>query len=365
MMESYGIILKKAREEKNLDRETVARETSITIEYIKGLEEEESGVFPGEPYMIGFLRNYAEYLGINPETVMTLYRSKTIQEAPMPEGLLVKHKPRFFWPLVIGMSCFAVVAVVATILLIIKFKQPGKNRNVIIAHGAMPKNYELSDRPLKARLFHGDQISYPSEKGKIILAVSETLGSFGLSTPVGTLYVDLAEEAELDVDGDAQGDVIVYVSDISSTDASRGAEVRMLLRRQDDDMLSIDSIVAADIMSESEVRRAHQPRIILEDNRAYPFTVNAVFRGSCVFRSKIDRRQSEENYFMNGEIITMTANNSLRIWMSNGNTVKFTVIADTRSFDLDIGAAGQVLVQDIRWVRDSEGRYRLVVVEID
>ena len=364
-MDSYGIILKKKREEKKLDIDTVARETAITVEYIKGLEEEESGVFPGEPYMIGFLRNYAEYLGINPETVMVLYRSKAIQEAPMPEGLLVKHKPRFFWPLIIGISCFGTAVLAVLFLLIIKFKPLDKKNNILLTAGMAPQSYELSDRPLEVRFFHGDQISYPSEKGKIILAVSETLGSFGLSTPVGTLYVDLAEEAELDVDGDAQGDVIVYVSDISSTDASRGAEVRMLLRRQDDDMLSIDSIVAADIMSESEVRRAHQPRIILEDNRAYPFTVNAVFRGSCVFRSKIDRRQSEENYFMNGEIITMTANNSLRIWMSNGNTVKFTVIADTRSFDLDIGAAGQVLVQDIRWVRDSEGRYRLVVVEID
>jgi hypothetical protein len=61
----------------------------------------------------------------------------------------------------------------------------------------------------------------------------------------------------------------------------------------------------------------------------------------------------------------MTANNGVRVWMSNGNTVKFTVIADTKSYDLEIGKAGQVLVEDIKWVRDSEGKYRLVVVELD
>ena len=61
----------------------------------------------------------------------------------------------------------------------------------------------------------------------------------------------------------------------------------------------------------------------------------------------------------------MTANNGVRVWMSNGNTVKFTVIADTKNYDLEIGKAGQVLVQDIKWVRDSEGKYKLVVVELD
>lgn len=61
----------------------------------------------------------------------------------------------------------------------------------------------------------------------------------------------------------------------------------------------------------------------------------------------------------------VTANNGVRVWMSNGNTVKFTVVADTKNYDLEIGKAGQVLVEDIKWVRDSEGKYRLVVVELD
>ena len=38
-MESYGALLKKAREEKAIDFETIARETSITQEYLEALEE--------------------------------------------------------------------------------------------------------------------------------------------------------------------------------------------------------------------------------------------------------------------------------------------------------------------------------------
>ena len=40
-MESYGELLKNKREEKNLDFETISRETTITTYYLKALEEED------------------------------------------------------------------------------------------------------------------------------------------------------------------------------------------------------------------------------------------------------------------------------------------------------------------------------------
>ena len=364
-MESYGTILKRSREEKNIDRDTAARETSITVECIRGLEEEDTSAFPGEPYMVGFLRNYAEYLGVNPDTVMSLYRSKAIQESPVPDGLFVKHKSSLFVPIIAAVGIFVVVCAAAVILIISKFFHANKNDSIVVAQDMGSKTYELTDKPLERRLFRGDKIVYPSEKGKIILTVSDTLASFGLDTPVGTLRTDLAEEAELDVDGDAKGDIIVYVSDISSTEASRGAEVRMLVRRHDSDMLAIDEIAIEDTSEDPLAPQRHSQTVILEDNRAYPFTVNASFRGPCEFRYRVDRKRSSENYFTNGDVVMMTANNGVRVWMSNGNTVKFTVIADTKNYDLEIGKAGQVLVEDIKWVRDSEGKYRLVVVELD
>ena len=268
-------------------------------------------------------------------------------------------------PIIVGAGIFVVAGAAAAVLIISKFFHTNKNGSVVVARGMESKTYELTDKPLEKRLFRGDKIVYPSEKGKIILTVSDTLTSFGLDTPVGTLRTDLAEEAELDVDGDAKGDIIVYVSDISSTDASRGAEVRMLVRRHDSDTLAIDEIAAEDVSQNPLSPQKHPQSVIFEDNRAYPFTVNVSFRGPCEFRYRVDRKRSNENYFTNGDVVMMTANNGVRVWMSNGNTVKFTVIADTKNYDLEIGKAGQVLVEDIKWVRDSEGKYRLVVVELD
>jgi hypothetical protein len=364
-MESYGTILKKAREEKKLDIEAVARDTSITPEYIRGLEEEDTAVFPGEPYLVGFLRNYAEYLGINPESVLSLYRSKSIQESPVPEGLLVKQKSSSFYLLILGITAAAVIAVVLFIIFGIVRKPSKKDGNIVIEKGMTAKKYELNDKPFEGRVFRGDQLTIPTVKGKIILTVSSTLSSLGLDTPVGKLYTDLAEESELDIDGDTNPDVIVYVSDISATDESRGAQVRLLLKQQSDTAAAPDTDAADAADAADEYIPKHKQQVILQDSRAYPFTVNATFRGPCEFRYKIDRKPSEENYFTNGDIVTMTANNGARLWMSNGNTVKFTIIADTKSFDLDIGKAGQVLVEDIKWVKDVDGSYKLVVIELD
>lgn len=371
-MESYGEILKEAREAKHLDIDTAARETSITVEYLNGLEAEDNSAFPGEPYMIGFLRNYAEYLGVNTETVLTLYHNKQIQEAPVPEGLIVKQKPAFFMPLIIGLSAFIVIIITAVCIIVSVHRRNAESEDVAVQKGMAVKKYQLTATPFTGRVYRGDQVIVPSAKGNIILTVGDTLSSIGLETPVGVIYTDLAEESEIDIDGDTLPDIIVYVSDISSTDESRGAEVRMMLK----DNSATAPASAAEEIEETEPAvvtatgtpadaSKHKPFVILEDNRAYPFTINASFRGPCVFRYRADRKPSEENYFSNGDLVTMTSNNGTRVWMSNCNTVKLTVIADARSFDLEIGKAGQVLVEDIKWVKNLDGRYQLVVVELD
>ena len=72
-----------------------------------------------------------------------------------------------------------------------------------------------------------------------------------------------------------------------------------------------------------------------------------------------------EAYFTSGEVATITANNGVRLWMSNCNTVKFGIVADARTYDLEIGKAGQVLAEDIKWIKDTDGKYKLVVIELD
>ena len=61
-MDSYGSILKSARENKGLEIEDASKSLTIESRYIRALEEEDSATFPGEAYLIGFLKNYSNFL---------------------------------------------------------------------------------------------------------------------------------------------------------------------------------------------------------------------------------------------------------------------------------------------------------------
>lgn len=363
-MESFGEQLRLAREAKQLDLDRVAREISIERKYLEGLENEDNGVFPGEAYLTGFLRNYANYLEIDAEYLLKLYHNKQIQESAIPEGLLVKPKPKFLVPAII-IPVVILIGVITTVsILLAKKSKVDPDADVVVSSNSKNHKYELTDEKFVQRVYKGDQFLIPTDgSAKIVLTVRDTLSAFGIDTPSGVYYVELSEESEIDINGDSLSDMIIYVSDISSTDESRGAEVSILLRHG----LSVQvaDVETDDIPFASEIKSKHPQKVIHEDNRAYPFTINASFRGPCLFRDKVDNERAVETYFTRGEVFTATPHNGIRLWISNNNTVKFTIIADSKTYDLDIGSAGQVFVEDIKWIKDTDGKYKLVVIELD
>ncbi len=362
-MESYGAILKNKREEKNLDFDTISRETTITSYYLKALEEEDTTAFPGEPYLVGFLRNYAEYLGLDASRVLQLYRAKTLQESPVPEGLIVRGRPKFLIPLIVILSVLLVAAIAVVTVIFVKKDAEKKAADEVAAKTSVSKKYELSEKPLSTRLYKGDQLLLGTKSGDILLTVANTEGELSFETPAGVQHIELSEELELDVDGDSNAELIVYVSDVSAEGNDRGAEARIMIKNASN--AAAGETRLADIPNIEDLPQNQKRTVIFEDTRAYQFTVRADFRAGCLFRYKIDRKDSFEDYLTNGDTVNMTASNGVRLWMSNGNTVKLQVIAAAKTYDLGVTKAGQVVVQDIRWIKDTDGKYKLVINEID
>ncbi len=362
-MESYGALLRQTRESKKVTVEAAAKETSISQHYIEALEGENTAAFHGEAYVVGFLRNYADYLGLDSQRLIKLYHAQLVQESPVPESLIEKPRPQYFIPVLVT-GALAVVAVVVLLVLyfaVYRPKQIAKQNEYAVSNKVQLKTYELDDKPLNERLYVGDQIMVPTHGGNVMLTVaSDTDSRLGIQTPMGLQYFELSETRELDIDGDSAVDLVVDVWEISSNKTSRGAEVYIMLKDGSALTENIDSTSIPLIATEKTAET-----VVLEDNRAYPFTLNASFRNPCVFRYEVDRKESVENYYTNGDAVTMTANNKVRVWISNGNTVKFQIIAGGRSHDLEIGKAGEVIVQDIKWIRTDDGRYRLVVEGLD
>ena len=355
--------MRHAREEKKISIETAAKDTSITQRYIEALESENTAVFHGEAYVVGFLRNYADYLNVDSARLTKLYHAALVQEAPIPEGLIAKPRPTYFVPAIVT----SVIAVVTTIVLLVLYfsvyrpKQIAKQNEYAVSNKVQQKIYELDSKPLNERLYIGDQILVPNKGGNIMLTVaSDTDSRLGLQTPIGLQYFDLSETRELDIDGDSAVDLVIDVWEVSSNKNSRGAEVYIMLKDGSAVTENIDETTIPLLASQ----QANQT-VVLEDNRAYPFTLNASFRNPCVFRYEVDRKDSVENYYTNGDAVTMTANNKTRVWISNGNTVKFQVIAGGRAHDLEIATAGEVALEDSKWIRTDDNHYRLVVESLD
>ncbi len=362
-MESYGAILKQTREAKGLIYDTISRDTSIAKFYLEALEKEDTAAFPGEPYLVGFLRNYALYLELDANRLVTLYKAKTLQEAPVPEGLIVHESPKYKTPKFIIAA--AVLILAAAGILVYVFTSKESAEDPALADKNTNRTYELSEKPLQTRLYKGDQLVMSSNGSNVIITVAETRGSLVLETPVGKQSIDLSEELELNIDDDAEPDMIAYLSDIAPAegDERRGAEVRIMLK--DASYAAIEQTVESEILALDANAGIQNKTVIFEDTRAYPFTIVATLRGGTAFRYKTDNKEPVEDFLSSGEEVRITASNAVRLWIANGNAVKLQVVAGARSYDLGVSKAGAVVVEDIRWIKDVDGRYKVVIVDVD
>ncbi len=107
-----------ARERKGVDLARAERDTKIRARYLSALERGDYRELPGAVYTKGFLRNYAIYLGLDPEDVLRQWRrERGDHAAPAPEivpprPLAEPTRPLTFSPSIIvaALMTFGVIA---------------------------------------------------------------------------------------------------------------------------------------------------------------------------------------------------------------------------------------------------------------
>ncbi len=86
-MPSLGEVLREARQEKGASLEDVEAFTHIRAHFVEALEEERFDAFPSPVYVRGFLRNYALFLGLDPQTILEQYAPEGETPAEGPQML--------------------------------------------------------------------------------------------------------------------------------------------------------------------------------------------------------------------------------------------------------------------------------------
>jgi hypothetical protein len=94
-----GNSLREARERQGLGYPEIELATKIRAKYIRALEEEDFTSIPGDAYIRGFLRTYAEYLGLDGDVYVDEYASRFITSwrdelPPRPERRRIRTRER-------------------------------------------------------------------------------------------------------------------------------------------------------------------------------------------------------------------------------------------------------------------------------
>jgi cytoskeleton protein RodZ len=129
-----GNSLREARLRQTLDFPEIEQATKIRGKYLRALEDEQFDVLPAQTYVKGFLRSYAEYLGLDGQLYVDEYNSRFVvgeeesparprRSAPPSRGVQVQSR-------VVLMTLLGIAAVTALVIVAWTRGEPQKKEPV-------------------------------------------------------------------------------------------------------------------------------------------------------------------------------------------------------------------------------------------
>lgn len=377
-MESIGAKLQGTRASKGYSVEQVARETHIARRFIEALEAEDFEAFPGEPYLLGFLRTYANFLDLDSDELVTLYKNTQIQEAPPPIEELLDSKKRDNWKKYAAVA--ALVAVVGggigfAIASGIFAESPAEPEPVTEPpveeeapeESVVTSSITLTDEFLEQRFREGTRLDIPVGGNTYPLTVAAINEGVTLQTPRALELVSPGQEESFDMSGDGDPDVRVVVRDIA-----RGVEPTVVMRvdrvvaspggvGEQSDRAIGDTTDTAVIGGSSEPSRLEPATVVAEFEERQEYFVEIEFRGYTLFRYLINGEERNEQYMQSGDVFRTSVDGEILVWFSNAGSAR--VRAAGR--EIPFGDAGEVAIGLLRWQDDpGTGLVRLEKIPV-
>ena len=377
-MNKVGSILSEARRQKGVDIAQVEQDTNIERVYIEALENDDYQKIPAEAYILGFLRNYSEYLGLNSNDIIRQYKNLKIEDTEVPQEILLPKKKMGFGVKIFIFLLFAIVIVGGVYLSLVFFlsyhsETPSELTERIEKDLEKKENkkkevYEITQDVLfEKEIFSGDEIVAKIEDAKYVIEVLETTPVLKLNIADSVQLVELTQTRSFDLNEDSTPDIEVTVNDISENTGGASVSIASGSDIGSADASTNTSTDEIFTSNENSTRKLEKNKVLFQGTHPYPVILNATFRGYCLFRTEIDKTERREQFYQRGGMLTgIQAKNGFRIWASNGNAVKCRLIGGGNTVDLDVGRPGEVIVKDLKWIRNEEnGRYLFVEIDVD
>ncbi|MFO7732006.1 MAG: helix-turn-helix domain-containing protein [Spirochaetia bacterium] len=378
-MESIGEKLKTAREEKGYSADQVARDTNIARRFILAMEQEDFSAFPGDTYLLGFLRNYGDYLGLDSERLINLYRNMQIQEQPVPMDELIQGRRRN--PSV-GMLIGIALAVVI-------LGGGGYGAYLWLSHGSggtetaaeqqnpelqqeadtADDRYEMGEEIVERRFQEGQTLRLVLNGERIDITVAEIGEQVSLTTPTGATSAALGEELLLDLTQDDRNDVSIKVQDIDTQGGTAVLRFDRGLGRtaevESEEIPSAENQLEATAVSDTGTAtvesRTQSPVTILTAEEPESFRIDVSFRGYSLVRYSKDGEGREQRYFNENDSFRLEVDREVMLWISNAGSFQAKIAGE----EINFGDPGEVATKLLRWQRDAEtDRYELRMLPV-
>ncbi len=373
-MESIGNKLKSARESKDLSIEQAVRDTHITKRFIEAMEAEDFDQFPGEAYLLGFLRNYASYLGLEGEEIVTLYHNLRLQEQPAPIDELLDRKRRRPPPVGLIILFLAVLLVGGIVALFVTGVISLPRRGEATTDGSVRAENAvapivLDEQFVERRFAVGERVAVPIDEEEVLLEFLEISERVALGSEGGIVHIDNGERRLVDLTGEGGGDVTIAVRQIYP--ASDGEAASAVVRI--DRVLDQGSQEAPPAGEISESRRidlalgqTNQPSrrrdaiVVGQFPEIEDYLLEIDFRGTTLFRWEIDEEPRVERMVQNGESLSVRVNEIARLWISNAGNTRIEIAGTP----VELGGQGEIATAVVHWNDAASGQYQLEVLPL-
>ena len=170
-MFEIGNSLREARLRQRLELPELERATKIRSKYLRALEEEQFSVLPAQTYVKGFLRTYAEHLGLDGQLYVDEYNSRHAhgeEEPPLRARRTAQPRSRRTEANAV-LVALSMIGLVTVLVIAAKFGAPDRRETAIPNLTTTQAVSERRARPAKRRR----PAPAPRRANLVVTAVSE------------------------------------------------------------------------------------------------------------------------------------------------------------------------------------------------
>lgn len=373
-MESIGEKLTTAREAKKLTQKEVAKETNITLMYIEALENEEFDKFPGETYVTGFLRSYADYLKLDADEIVQHYKAYKIGESATPLEELTKPTKT---PLVMNLNTWfnqyrniAVIAggILGVVLVVWLFTSLFSSRVKIDGDDSLKnikKEYNKSKQNLGIDNIRNLQLT--NDSGYILLYKNEAAQFLVDNKEVLLLLKGISKDrVEVEMHpGEKTGTIEVEKSSVFSLpDIPRGITItpKGLTENRAKLMITLEKKSPEDDsvkVGKSDQKDVDNTKVVAQNEKNLKIIFEAEFLQKTYLELYLDGMEKRKGIVMAGTRERWEAAEYMQLKIGNAGGIRAKVNGKEYTF----GLPGQVANKVITWKKDlaNPNVYEIVI----